>query len=279
MFMQKKTFRRLVAVLFLVILPLSVLSAEEALSQEEAAAKLANPNVPLAKLLLKNQYTFYKGSLAGADEQSNFSQLFQPSFPFPIKNATILWRPALPIQYAQPKSNGSDYDKIYGLGDISMDVGYAVTKPSGLIWFAGVFTTIPTATRGLGGKRWTMGPEAMIGVVNPKFALGSLVFHQWKLAGSGTPISTTGVQAFAFWLPGGGWAVGSGPILSFDWKTNIYTIPLNLTVSRTYILGRTPWKFDVTLDYYVKGRDTFSPEWVVGFNITPVIKNIFYPSR
>lgn len=78
-------------------------------SNDELAKELANPNTPLATLRLKNQYTFYKGDLPGANSQSNFSMLFQPSFPFPQENGdVVLFRPALPIFVDKPLFNAKD---------------------------------------------------------------------------------------------------------------------------------------------------------------------------
>ena len=97
-------------------------------SNDEIAKQLANPNTPLATLRLKNLYTFYDGDLPGAGGQSNYSMLFQPSFPFPLddEGSVLLWRPALPIFFETPVFNPSsgEFDDKTGLGDIAMDTAY-----------------------------------------------------------------------------------------------------------------------------------------------------------
>ena len=56
-----------------------------------------------------------------------------------------------------------------GMGDITFDLAYARTTKSGIIWAAGIVSTIPTATDDeLGNDRWTLGPEFLIGKLSKK---------------------------------------------------------------------------------------------------------------
>jgi len=75
------------------------------------------------------------------------------------------------------------------------------------------------------------------------------------------------------YLPGGGWSVGSLPIMDYDWEGEEWTIPLNLTVSKTLKWGNTPLKVELDLNYYVEQPDAFGPKWMIGFNVTPVVPN------
>jgi len=74
------------------------------------------------------------------------------------------------------------------------------------------------------------------------------------------------VTVFANYLPGGGWVVGSNPIISYDWDSQDWTIPLNLVVSKTVILGKTPWKIQAEINYYLDRPDAFGAEWMMGIN-------------
>ena len=97
----------------------------ERLSNDEIAKQLANPNTPLATLRLKNLYTFYTGDLPGAGDQSNYSMLFQPSFPFPLGDSgdLILWRPALPILFETPLRPHESIGVVSSMGGIATDEG------------------------------------------------------------------------------------------------------------------------------------------------------------
>jgi hypothetical protein len=39
--------------------------------------------------------------------------------------------------------------------------------------------------------------------------------------------------------------------------------------------GKTPVKLELEVNYYVEQPDPFGPEWMVGFNIAPVVTNVF----
>jgi hypothetical protein len=248
-------------------------------SADEMAAQLANPNTPLASLTFKLQYRTFKGDLPNANDQDSTTLLFQPSLPFPLDNGDlILFRPAFPLLFDQPVFNPAslDFDSEFGLGDIAFDLAYASTnKKTGLLLAAGIISTLPTATASeLGKQRWTLGPELLIGKIAKKYVLGAFPNHQWDVAGSGeADINLTTVQLFGTYLPGGGWNVGSAPIMSYDHVINEWSIPLNLTFGKTVVMNGRPWKLAMEINYYVEQPDAFGPEWFIGFNITPVVEN------
>lgn len=82
------------------------------------------------------------------------------------------------------------------------------------------------------------------------------------------------MQVFGIWLPGGGWNVGSTPIFTYDHVSDQATIPLNITIGKTVILGGRPWKLGIELNHYVEKSDAFGPEWMIGFNFGPVVENV-----
>jgi hypothetical protein len=280
-----------VALLAAVAIPSLGSAAEEAhhgKSADEIAKELANPNNSLASLTFKNQYRWYKGDLPGADDQDNYTLLFQPVFPFPLAptasggKANLFIRPAIPLVVDQPvpKVSGAslDWDGVTAMGDIGFDLAYGVTEKNGLIWAVGMVGTLPTATDSdVAGKQWRLGPEFFVGKASKKGLIGIFPSHQWDVAGWGEgkdySYSTTQIQPFLKYLPGGGWAVGSLPIMNYDWKGKEWTIPLNLTVSKTLKWGNTPVKLELDMNYYVEQPDAFGPEWMIGINITPVVPN------
>lgn len=262
--------------------------AHEGKSADEIAKELANPNSSLASLTFKNQYRWYKGDLPRADDQGNYTLLFQPVFPFPLENtasggkANLFIRPAIPLVVDQPTPNASgatfDWDKTTALGDIGFDIAYGVSEKNGFIWAVGAVGTLPTATDSkVAGKQWRLGPEFFIGKATEKGLFGIFPNHQWNITGWGEgekyQYSTTQIQPFLKYLPGGGWAVGSLPIMTYDWEGEEWTIPLNLTVSKTLKWGNTPLKLELDVNYYVEQPDAFGPEWMIGLNITPVVPN------
>lgn len=63
--------------------------------------------------------------------------------------------------------------------------------------------------------------------------------------------------------------------MDYDWETNDWTIPLQIVGSRTVMAGKMPVKLELEVNYYVEQPDPFGPEWMVGFNIGPVVPNVF----
>ena len=259
--------------------------AQQEKSADEVARELANPNGSLATLRFKNQFRWYKGDLNNADDQSNYTLLFQPVFPFTLKptarggKANFFVRPAIPIMFDQPVFDvrKADFDDVTAMGDIGFDLAYGETVKNSLLWALGVEGTLPTATDSdVGGKQWRLGPEALFAKFEKWGLYGIFPSHQWNVTGwEDESYSNTQIQLFFRYLPGGGWAIGSTPIMDYDWETNDWTIPLQIVGSRTVMAGKMPVKLELEVNYYVAQPDPFGPEWMVGFNIGPVVTNVF----
>lgn len=277
--------RQLIAAALLVLGLAAPAFAQEK-SADEVARELANPNNSLASLTFKNQYRLYTGDLPGADDQGNYTLLFQPVFPFSMEPtasggaANLFVRPAFPLLFEQPVPRvggvGVDWDGVTALGDIGFDVGYGVTEKTGLLWAFGAVGTLPTATDGdVAGKQLRLGPEVLIAKFQKWGVFGAFPSHQWDVAGWGDGyFSTSQLQLFLKFLPGGGWNVGTAPIMNYDWKAEAWTIPLNLGAAKTVMCGKTPVKLELEVNYYVDQPDAFGPEWMVSFNVTPVVANV-----
>ncbi|HEY5738682.1 MAG TPA: hypothetical protein VIW27_03095 [Gammaproteobacteria bacterium] len=253
-----------------------VIAQEQERSADEIAAELANPNTPVASLNFKTQYRTFDGDLPDADRQSGTTILFQPSLPFPLDNGDqILFRPAIPLIVDQPVFSGAEFDGESGIGDIVFDLAYAPKNDKGLLIAYGLVASLPTATEdGLGSERYTLGPEYLIGKITKTYVIGAFPNHQWDIGGSGDQdISLTTIQLFGTILPGGGWNYGSSPIITYDWESEQATVPLNFNFGKTVIANGQPWKLSFELNYYVEQADAFGPEWMLGFNVTPVVEN------
>jgi len=261
--------------------------ATQSKSADEVARELANPNNSLASLTFKNQYRWYTGDLPGAGDQDNYTLLFQPVFPFTLKptasggKANLFVRPAIPLLIKQPTfdADRSEFDGVSALGDIGFDIGYGVTEKTGLLWAYGMVGTLPTATdRDVAGKQLRLGPEVLFAKFEKWGLYGIFPSHQWDIAGSGKKgdiaYSTSQTQLFFVVLPGGGWSVGSSPIMNYDWKSKEWTVPLNFNVGKTVMAGKLPVKLQFEINYYIEQPDLFGPEWMISFNITPVVKNV-----
>ena len=197
-------------------------------SADAVARELPNPNNALASLTFKNQFRWYKGDLPNAGDQSNYTLLFQPVFPFSLEptasgaKANLFVRPAFPLLVDQPVPglNGGkvEFNGVSAIGDIGFDIGYGVTEPNGLLWAVGMVGTLPTATDSdVAGKQLRLGPELLVAKFEKWGLYGIFPSHQWDVAGwSDDAYSTSQLQLFLKFLPGGGWNVGSSPIMNYD---------------------------------------------------------------
>ena len=275
-----------VAIILIAVCLRSAAAQDAPKSVDEIARELANPNTPLASLTFKNQYRWYDGNLPGASKQSNYTLLFQPVFPFSLGktasggDATLFIRPAFPLILDQPTfdpSRSGGFRGVTGMADIGFDIGYGVTEKNGVLWAVGMVGTLPTGTRSeLTGGQLRLGPEFLLAKFEKWGVYGIFPSHQWNVSGwRNEQYSTTQVQLFLTFLPGGGWKVGTTPVISYDWIAQKWTIPVNLTVSKTIKVGELPVNLGLEVNYYVKKPNTFGPSWYIGFSITPVVKNIF----
>jgi hypothetical protein len=245
-------------------------------SAAELAAELSNPNTAVATMTFKNQFRWYEGDLPDADNQFNYSLLFQPALPFVLASGDkVIWRPAIPLLFDQPVLGANGFEGETGLGDIAFDLAYAPKlENKSLLLAYGLITSLPTATNDLGSERWTLGPEILIGKLTPKWILGIFPSHQWDIGGSGdADINLTSIQVFYTYLLGGGWSVGTGPTITYDWESEQWTVPLQINAGKTVIWNGRPWKLSAELSYYVEKADAFGPEWMLGLNFAPVVKN------
>ena len=130
--------------------------------------------------------------------------------------------------------------------------------------------------------KWAMTPgwggtqrlPRLIGKASAKHVYGLFPNHQWDIGGSGdADISLTSIQGFYTYLPGGGWNVGSGPTATYDWEAEQWTVPLQVNAGKTVVWGGRPWKLSIEANYYVEKSEAFGPEWMIGINLAPVVKN------
>ena len=168
-----------------------------------------------------------------------------------------------------------DFGSESGMGDIGFDLVYAQTSPTGLLSAYGFVATLPTATEDdLGKDLWAIGPEVFVGRFTKQSVIGIWPSHQWDVGGSGDgKINSTSMQVFGVYLPGGGWNFGTAPIFVYDHELEESTVPLNFSMGKTVIWSGRPWKLGMEINYYLEKPDAFGPEWMISFDITPVVEN------
>lgn len=261
-------------------------------SAESIARELANPNTSLASLAFPIDFTRYDGDLAEADSQSAWKISFQPSLPYPINETTNFFlRPLIPIYIDQPAPMvggeavvppGDFTAQDFGstglqLGDISFDAAIGTTLASGTILVGGLVATLPTATDDrVGLDQYLLGPEFLIAQGGQRGLIGLMVSHQWDVAGEDAyKTDVTAGQYFYTINLKNAWQIQATPTWSYNHeaeKGNRWTLPLGIGVSKTTVIGKTPWKFALQYWHYVESPDSFGPDYQVRLQIAPVIK-------
>ena len=266
--------------------------AEESRTADDVAAELANPNAALGFLGFPLDYVLYGGTAPGASDQSSLRIGFQPNVPYPLSESTNFFlRPLIPVYLDQPvplalghtilrDSHDAGMPGFSGtglqLGDISFDAAIGNTSDSGVVLAGGVVGTLPTASDdrvGLG--QYLLGPELFIGRGGRWGFVGLLLTHQWDIAGDDSfETSVTGGQYFYTINLKNAWQIQAQPTFSYNHQAdsgNRWTFPLGVGVSKTVVLGGTPWKFNVQYWHYLASPEAFGAADQVRVQITPVI--------
>lgn len=272
------------------LLVLTTVQAQDsgsAATAEEIAAKLSDPNTTLASLNFNLDYVNYDGFLPGADGAQAWRLSFQPSFPYSLNdNTNFFLRPLIPVFFDQPvpvlgdQSLGPQSPFVKGsglqLGDISFDAAVGKTLAGGIVLVGGLVATLPTATsKEVGLDQYLLGPEALIAKVTKRYSIGLLITHQWDIAGEDSfDTNVTGGQYFYTINLKDGWQIQGAPPFSYNHeaeKGEAWTLPLAAGVSKTAVIGKTPWKFGLQYWYYLKKPKALGPDFQLRLTISPVV--------
>ncbi len=261
---------------------LSVSAPAYAQDADAAARELSNPATSLASLGNKIEVRNYDGSLPGAGDQLGVKYIFQPVLPFVLDSGDkVIFRPAFNVPIDEPffDNTANSFDSGGGFGDIGFDLLYSPKSESKFNFGVGLVGGTPTGTNeNLRSGNWTAGPEVFGAYIDDWGLVGSLVTHSWDVAGWGPTTNLTSMQYFYFLSLGDGWQLGAGPTATYNWNAKSgdrWNVPVGLGVAKTMSLFGMLWKFNVEADYSVVHQDSFGPEWLFKFNVTPVIANPF----
>lgn len=233
----------------LIILLLAIAIGSVAQSEEDdLAKKIQNPIASLISLPFQNNSDF------GARMYDPVQDLYftgtvntlniQPVVPFKLGDkANLIIRTIIPII-----SLPLDIDKTQsGLGDINMSVYLTPSKPSKVIFGAGLALGLPTAMhpKVLGSEKFSMGP-GVIALIQPgTWTIGGLAQNTWSVAGNedGADINYFYSQIFVVKGLTKGWYINSAPIITVNWNGESdkkLTLPLGAGAGKLFTIGKLP---------------------------------------
>ena len=232
-------------------------SGADAADAAEMAKKLANPLAAMISLPMQLNYD----QDFGVDDTGNrFLINVQPVVPIPIsENWNLISRTILPVITQDELAAGTGRQT--GLGDTSETLWFSPVKPTdkGLIWGVGPVILIPTATDDLlGGEKWGVGPTIIGLRQNGPWTIGGLANHIWSVAGSENrnDISSTFIQPFITYNTPAAVTYALNTESSYDWKSEQWSIPVNLMVSKLVRFDKQIVSFQGGIRYWVKSTDS-----------------------
>ena len=247
---------------------ISEMSAEPADDAESLAQQLSNPVASLISVPFQANMDFGVG-LTDSGDRATLN--IQPVIPIGItEDANLIVRTIMPVIFQTDirGDNASDF----GLGDVVQSFFYSPKKPTagGIIWGAGPVFLYPAGTsKYTTGDKWGVGPTAVVLKQFGPTTIGVLANHIWSIAGPDTrpDVSATFIQPFISYTTKRATTYGINTESTYDWKSNQWTVPINITVGQLVRIGKQPVSFTLGGRYYV-ARPRFGPDWGVRFVTT-----------
>jgi hypothetical protein len=229
-------------------------------SDEELAKKLANPAASLISVPLQLNYD----CCFGPDEGGRYTLNVQPVVPVSLNDDwNVIVRTIVPVIYQERTSPQTG--SAQGLGDTTQSFFFSPKAThNGVTWAIGPAFLWPTGESELGTKKWGAGPTVLLLRQQGGTTYGVLANHLWSYADLGhndrAGVSTTFVQPFLSWTSRAATTVGINAESSYNWKSKAWSIPINLTVTHLYKIGRQRVSMGGGAKVYA-ARDGTGPEW------------------
>jgi len=253
---------------------------------DEISRKLENPLTTLWSLTLQENYSIIEGDAIEGSEWGN-NLFFQPALPVPIgknQDKVLIIRPVFPwVRSAiyDPAAPDGVVGSDTGLGDIQMFVMMGPNSAKGRVWGLGATFKFNTASSDvLGQGKNQVGPAAMLLNIGKQWTTGLVVQHWWSVSGDDdrADSSQTDLQYIMRRALPGGWSIGMGPTVTYDWEApsgERLTFPIGLGITKTVKWGKMPIKMRLEPQYSIIKPDSLGTPWNIRLQFTPVIKSPF----
>jgi hypothetical protein len=221
------------------------------------AQELSNPLADLMTIPIQMNYDHDIGPL---DDGSKLQTNIQPVIPFKLNvDWNLISRTIVPVIYQDDIVPGAGSQ--FGLGDINLSLFFSPREPTsgGLIWGVGPVLLLPTATDSLlGAKKWGAGPAAVALTMRGPWTVGLLANHVWSYAGDSDrqDISNTFAQPFAAYTWPNAWTFSVQSESTYNWKTEKWSVPVNVAVSKLVRWGKLPVSLLASIGYWAESPET-----------------------
>ncbi len=213
------------------------------MAQEDLEKKIQNPIANLVSLPFQNNTDFNDGG------NTNVLNI-QPVTPFGLgDNMNLIVRTIVPIISAPGIP-----DRQNGVGNIILSGFFTPVTDSKLIWGIGPAVQFGTLTDGLGTKKTSLAPGAVLLYQNNGWTIGGIFQNFWGVAGDGPKYNLFYCQVFAVKSLVNGWYINSAPIITANWEADDdkWTIPVGAGVGRLIKAGKLPINCQVGYYHYLE---------------------------
>jgi hypothetical protein len=229
--------------------PLSAQDADSAKATQaaELAKQIQNPLASVVTLPF--QVNFNEG--VGEFDRRVANLNFQPVIPFPGEKWNFISRSIIPYLSVPQGERGAET----GFGDMTTMLFASPAAPGAVIWGVGPVLQLPTASNPalLGSGKTSLGPSAVLFWGPGSWTLGAVAWQVWSIFGDDDRESVSAFtgQWFINYNLGKGWALGTAPIITCNWKDESgeqCTIPWGGQISKVMRFGSRP--VNLLVGYY-----------------------------
>ncbi len=204
------------------------------------AEKLQNPIGDLISVPFQNNANFNVGPHSGTQDILNI----QPVIPIHLnQDWNLITRTILPLVWSPSFSPAPSVP--FGTAPTTFSAFLSPSNPiNGWVWGVGPISQLPTmSSKTLGSNVWGLGPSVVLVRMASPWVYGALVNNVFSLGGTsgpfGTRYSVMTINPFLNYNFGGGWFIGTVPIITASWDTGgaKWTFPVGVQGGRLIKLG------------------------------------------
>jgi hypothetical protein len=229
-------------------------------SADELAKKLSNP---VASLISVPFQLNYNSGFGDGDASQTYLNI-QPVIPISLgENWNLISRTVLPV--VSQDGFLPDGESQLGFGTTTQSFFLSPKQPTqgGLIWGLGPAFNIPTATDGIADNQWGAGITGVALKQANGWTYGILANQIWSVTGDDRfgSYSTAFLQPFLSYTTPEATTFSINTESTYDWKDEVWTVPVNLTVGQLLKVGGKPLQVTAGVRYWADAPEGGPEGW------------------